>query len=92
VYWNGKPAIIKEKEIQRIKQFLNEYENVEVISKNFMPHERVRIIAGPLMDQEGKVIEIKNNLAKVEIDSLDCILVASIDRNKLTTAPNQITS
>ena len=31
VYWNGKPAIIKEKEIQTIKRFLDEYENVEVV-------------------------------------------------------------
>src|SRR5436305_5342815 len=29
VYWNGKPAIIKEKEIQTIRRFLDEYENVE---------------------------------------------------------------
>src|SRR5688572_20945239 len=29
VYWNGKPAIIKDKEIQAIKLFLDEHENVE---------------------------------------------------------------
>jgi transcription antitermination factor NusG len=91
VYWNGKPAIIKEKEIQRIRQFLDEYENVDVIKRSLLPNQRVRIIGGPLMDQEGKVIEIKKNSAKVEIDSLDCVLVANIDRNKLMTAPsNQI--
>ena len=28
VYWQGKPAIIKEKEIEVIKKFLHEYENV----------------------------------------------------------------
>src|SRR3954462_4857025 len=31
VYWNGKPAVIREKEIQTIKRFLNEYEQVEVV-------------------------------------------------------------
>src|SRR3954462_11033975 len=29
VYWNGKPALIKDREIQTIRRFLNEYENVE---------------------------------------------------------------
>ncbi|HET6994144.1 MAG TPA: UpxY family transcription antiterminator, partial [Chitinophagaceae bacterium] len=30
VYWEGQPAVIKEKEINAIRRFLNEYENVEV--------------------------------------------------------------
>ena len=30
VYWNGKPAIVKEEEIDTIRKFLNEYEDVEV--------------------------------------------------------------
>ena len=28
VYWQGKPAIIPAKEIETIRKFLNEYENV----------------------------------------------------------------
>ena len=32
VYWQGKPAVIKEKEILAIKRFLDEYENVEARS------------------------------------------------------------
>jgi hypothetical protein len=35
------------------------------------------------MDQEGKIIEIKNKVAKVAIDSLGYILVADIDKGKL---------
>src|SRR5688572_5910878 len=30
VYWMGKPAIVKDHEIQIIRQFMNEYDNVEV--------------------------------------------------------------
>src|ERR1700749_3471411 len=33
IYWNKKPAIVREKEIQTIRRFLNEYENVEVYPK-----------------------------------------------------------
>jgi len=53
VYWDGKPAIIKEKEIQVIRRFLDEYEQVEVHKMHFEPNERVRVTAGPMMDQEG---------------------------------------
>ena len=86
VYWNGKPAIIKEKEIQIIKRFLDEYENVEVQKIDFEPQERVRIIAGPMMDQEGKILELKNKTAKVCIDSLGYMLIAYIDKSKLVSA------
>jgi transcription antitermination factor NusG len=85
VYWDGKPAIIKEKEIQTIKRFLDEYENVEVVKMELNEGDRVQVIAGPMMDQEGKVIEVKNKVAKVCIDSLGYMLIAYIDKSKLIT-------
>lgn len=86
VYWNGKPAVIKEKEIQTIKRFLDEYENVEAVKIDFAPDDRVRIISGPMMDQEGKILEIKNKMAKLRIDSLGYMLIAYIDKTKLIPA------
>lgn len=83
VYWDGKPAIIKEKEIQTIRRFLDEYENVNVVKMEFQPDTRVRVISGPMMDQEGKIIEVKNKTAKVCIDSLGYMLIAYIDKSKL---------
>lgn len=85
VYWNGKPALIKEKEINAIKRFLNEYENVEVHPMDLKVNQRVLITAGPLMDHEGKVLDIRHKRAKVAIDSLGYILVAYIERSKLTS-------
>jgi transcription antitermination factor NusG len=86
VYWDGKPALIKEKEIIAIKRFLNEYENVEAIPADLKINQRVRITNGTLMDQEGKVLDIRHKTARVAIDSLGYILVAYIDRTKLTSA------
>ena len=86
VYWNGKPAVIKEKEIIAIKRFLNEYENVEARQMNLKVDQRVRITNGTLMDQEGKVLDLRHKTVKVAIDSLGYILIAYIDRTKLTSA------
>jgi transcription antitermination factor NusG len=83
VYWNGKPAIIREKDIQTIKRFLDEYENVEVVKMELAEGDRVQVIAGPMMDKEGKVLEVKNKTAKVCIDSLGYMLIAYIDKSKL---------
>jgi transcription antitermination factor NusG len=89
VYWEGKPAVIKEKEINIIKRFLNEYENVEVQPMNLQVNQRVKITTGPLMDQEGKVLSLQRKAVKVAIDSLGYILVAYIDRTKLTSARSE---
>lgn len=86
VYWDGKPAVIKEKEIITIKRFLDEHENVEVQSMNVELNQRVKVIGGPLMDREGSVIDIKRKMVKVAIDSIGYVLVAYIDRTKLTSA------
>lgn len=86
VYWEGKPAVIKEKEISTIRKFLDEYENVEVHARDIKVDQRVIITSGPLMDQEGKVLDVRRKKVKVAIDSLGYILVAYIDSNKLTSA------
>lgn len=84
VYGEGKPAVIREKEIQNIKKFLDEYENVELRGiPSFKPHQRVKVTYGPLMDQEGEVLKVKNKQVQVAIDSLGYILIASIDKRKL---------
>lgn len=86
VYWEGKPALIKEKEINAIRRFLNEYENVELRPmKNIEVHQRVKITAGPLMDHEGEVVSLERKMVKVAIDSLGYILVAYIERTKLSS-------
>ncbi|MDF2379948.1 UpxY family transcription antiterminator [Nostoc ellipsosporum NOK] len=86
VYWDGKPAVIREKEIQAIRRFLNEYENVEIMPMSLSPDQRVKVTGGPLMNQEGKVLHINRKVAKIAIDSLGYVLIAHIERTKLTSA------
>ncbi len=86
VYWDGKPAVIKEKEIAAIKRFLNEYENVEARPLSLKVDQRVRVTNGLFMDQEGVVVGVRHKMAKVAIDSLGYVLVAYIEKSKLTSA------
>lgn len=86
LYWNGKPAVVKEREINAIRRFLNEHENVELRTMEMNVKQRVRVMKGLLMDQEGEILELRSKIAKVAIDSLGYILIAYIDRTKLTSA------
>ena len=86
VYWDGKPAVIKEKEIAAIRRFLDEYEHVEARQVEVRVNQRVRITNGTLMDQQGTVLDVRKKTVKVAIDSLGYILIAYIDKTKLTSA------
>ena len=84
--------LVKEKEIQTIRRFLNEHENVEAVKTEIQLNDDVIITAGPMMDKEGKVLEIKNKMVKVSIESLGYTLIAHIDKNKLASVTKILTA
>ncbi len=83
VFWLGKPAIVKENEIENIKRFLGEHENVQVKSLDVAVYQRVIITSGIFMDQEGEVLQVNSKTVKLLIKSLGCELVAVIDKKSL---------
>jgi transcription antitermination factor NusG len=83
VYWNGKPAIVREKEIQMIKLFLDEHENVQVKPMDLTVQQRILITSGTFMDRTATVLDVRKKEVKVSIDSLGYELVALIDKNKI---------
>lgn len=84
VYWNGKPAIIREKEIQTIKRFLDEHENVQLRPMEFAVNQQVLITSGTFMDKRAIVVDVRRKEVKVAIESLGQELVAYIDKTKLS--------
>lgn len=78
----GKPAVIRDEEIETVKQFLNEYEHVQVERIDVGINDEVTIINGPLMQQKGQVLEVSGKMVKVMLPSLGFALVA-IDKNNL---------
>lgn len=83
VYWLGKPAVIRDEEIDIIRKFLNEFTDVKVESKGFSVNTEVRIKQGVLMNFHGIVVEVLGNRAVVKIDTLDLQLSAHFDKQNL---------
>ena len=83
VYWTGKPAIVKDKEIEVIRKFLDEYDNVELEKINLEPMQHVKVKRGVLMEKEGEVIKVLNSKVVVAINSLGYQLVAQINKDNL---------
>ncbi len=83
VYWLGKPAKIKEEEINIIKKFLNEFEDVHVEQIGLQVNQRVRIKQGVLMNYEGILLEVSGSRAFVKLESMGLQLSAHFDKKNL---------
>mgnify|MGYP000226895058 CR=1 FL=1 len=83
VYWLGKPAKIKEEEINTIRKFLNEFSDVTVESIGLEINQKVRIKQGVLMNYEGILLELSGNRAFVKIESMGLQLSAHFDKTNL---------
>jgi len=83
IYWLGKPANIKEKEIETIKRFLNDYHDVEVRPIDIEAGKKVMVQSGILMGKEGTVKKVLHKKVEVVIESIGFILSAYIDKSKI---------
>lgn len=88
VYWLGKPAKVRDTEINTIKMFLNEFENIEIVDSNLRLHTKVSITTGILMNYKGIIVEVLGNKARVQIDSMGIQLSALIEKRSLTPIDN----
>ena len=83
VYWQGRPAVVRDVEIEIIRKFLNEYSNVEARSLDLKPGMEVKIQRGAFMEKSGKILKIEGNKVRVNIESIGFTLVASIEKSNL---------
>src|ERR1700677_884675 len=83
VYWLGKPAIVKNKEIEIIRKFLNDYEEVWTEPIDLQKDAKVVIRRGAFMDKEARVVKVTNNKVRVLIESIGYSLVAVVSRSNV---------
>jgi transcription antitermination factor NusG len=83
IYWLGKPAVIKKEEIEIIRKFLNEYEEVQARPIQLKEGTKVRIRTGLLMNHEGYVVKESNKRAHVVLETLGYELTAQFEKKNL---------
>jgi transcription antitermination factor NusG len=79
VSYLGKPAVIRDEEIAVIRQFLDNYKNIQVEKLDLQVNDMVKINRGPLMQHEGIVLEVKSKTVKVLLPSLGFAMTAEIE-------------
>jgi len=91
VYYLAKAAVIRTEEIEVIKQFLSEYDNVKLAKAAVNPNDHIRITDGALMNLEGSVLEMRQKTIIVMLPSLGHNLVAEVKKThvKLISSPSK---
>ena len=73
MFWLGKPAIVRESEIELMKQYLNGvYQSVSLTK--FTRGQLYKISEGLFSGKIGKVVETQKNKIKLELESLGVIV------------------
>ena len=82
-YWLGKPAVIRNEEIEVIKRVVSEYTSVKLEKIPFNVSGTVRVIGAPVLDQKGGNVSVKNSIVKIVLPSLGYMMVAELEKVNL---------
>ena len=74
---------MKDKEIEIIKKFLNEYENVEATPMEIEAGSKVEVQSGVLMGKSGTVTQVLNKKVQVYLESIGFTLTAYVEKTKI---------
>jgi transcription antitermination factor NusG len=83
VHWLGKPARIRDEEIDTIRKFLHEFSDVEIIENSLAVKKEVQVKQGAMMNYRGIILELHGNKAKVRIESMGIQMSAFFDKKNL---------
>jgi transcription antitermination factor NusG len=74
LFWLGKHAIVKDKEINTIKEWLDGDDNSDVSVIEYKIGQKIKLDSGPFCDQNAVVKDITKTHYVLILDSLGCIL------------------
>ncbi|MFC6859385.1 transcription termination/antitermination protein NusG [Zunongwangia atlantica] len=75
LYWLGKPAIVKQHEIDTIEEWLNMGEVEDCRITSMSPGDRIKVKNGLLKGEDGVIKEINGDTVKLILSSLGCTVV-----------------
>ncbi|MDR3180586.1 MAG: UpxY family transcription antiterminator [Prevotellaceae bacterium] len=79
VYYDGKPAVVRESEIAAIRQFLEQARAKEL---NYQPDEKVLIACGPLKNISGKIKKVGKTHIVLHLEQIGLTVTVAADQIK----------
>ena len=79
IYWCGKPAVVKDHEIEEIKRWLNVYDHESIEVSYYNPNDRVRILSGSFINHEAKIIRQNGSKLSLCLEGLGIKLITKLE-------------
>jgi len=86
LYWLRKPAIVRSEEIDSIRHWMGEVNHASITVESIPVGSKVRLGAGPLMGQSGKVKEHRGDQVIIVLDQLGIQVRVKAHKTPLMTA------
>jgi transcriptional antiterminator RfaH len=74
LFWLGKPAIVKDNEIESIQNWLAVPDTFEIKVVTWKKGDKITLDSGPFIAQSAIVQEVKHNHYLLVLESLGCVL------------------
>jgi len=81
VYHCGKPASVRNKEMELLKNWLMQFNHESIAIENLNVNDRIRIRSGALIDKEAKIVESKGNYAVLFLEDLGLQVRVDLRKN-----------
>ena len=75
IYWLGKPAIIRDYEIERLKGLISKEKMQEFEIKKLKIGEKISLSKGYLKDENATIKKVNNNNVHVELSELGIVVI-----------------
>ena len=78
LFWLGKPAIVRDEEIDTIQKWLDPAQANDVSLHSFQVGDAIQLESGPFSSQKAIVQEVTNTHYLLVLESLGCVLKMKI--------------
>ena len=85
LFWLGKPATIREKEMQKVLQFFRDNASRNIEYKVFTEGEEVHIRKGALRNQKAVVLKNENTKVSLSLHALGCAFKVTLAKEEIET-------
>ncbi|MGV3684478.1 MAG: UpxY family transcription antiterminator [Daejeonella sp.] len=88
LYHCGKPAVVRDGELELLKNWLNEYSHDSIQSSAFRVRDKVLLKSGALMDQKAEVLSKSGNYLMLVLETLGMQIRVDLRKNIIEKIPS----
>lgn len=83
LFWLGKPAVVREEEINAIKDFLSEVKGSVEHKLTFEYLQEVQVASGMFKNSVGKFLHLKGNNVVLQLESMGIVVKAEVHHSHI---------